>query len=278
MKRFLGILGALLVVGLVVPGASPRAVVASSSVASATQPRSQLRNASCHNAVDPQNRSLAVTAVMRPVTGTQKLQLKFDLLSAVDGSSRQTIVRAGNLGRWLTPKNSTLGQLADDVWSFRKSVFQPDAPATYRFRVSFRWLGAQGRVLGSAVRSTKSCRQRELRPDLAVSSITVEPVAGHPDQNLYVALISNSGGSAAGPFDVEFNPNDNSAPQTQTIERLKASSQHKAYSQQTLTFKGPVCDPANPPQVIADSAAQINDDLNPNNNSMYAVCPGSTAG
>src|SRR5205085_5926213 len=121
----------------------------------------QLRSSVCHNALDPQNRTTSVKVVMRAMAGTQKLQLKFSLLVGRDGSSPQTSVRGKNLGVWLTPKNPTLGQLSGDVWNFQKSVVELDAPATYQFRVSFRWLGAGGHVIGSAVRYGKPCRQRE---------------------------------------------------------------------------------------------------------------------
>jgi hypothetical protein len=273
MKRCVAIFGTLLAASLAVAGAALPAGAAGAPATSGTLPRSQLKSIVCHPAIDPQNRSMSVTAVMRPVPGTQKLQLKFDLLAAGKGSSTQTSVKVGNLGKWLTPKNPTLGQVADDVWNFKKSIFQLEPPATYRFRVSFRWMGSAGDVLSTSVRFAKRCWQPELRPDLMVKSITVAPVAGHANQGSYTAVIRNNGASAAGPFAVEFNPNDNQPrdTQTQTI-RLKA------YSEQTLTFTGPVCDASSPPEVIADSAAQVNNDLNPANDSLYAVCPGTTGG
>jgi hypothetical protein len=235
-------------------------------------PRADLRGYVCRTALDPDDRLFAVKAIMRPVTGTQKLQLKFTLLVKTPGSSGTASVRAGNLGTWLTPKNPTLGQLPGDVWNFSKSVVELDAPATYQFRVSYRWLGAGGRVLATAQRTTKRCLERELRPDLMVSSITVNSLPGQSgqDSDSYVAVIANGGATAAGPFQVEFDPNDNRSPQTRTIQRLNAKSQR------VLTFTGPVCDPSDPPEVIADSAAQV-DDLNLSNNTMYATCPAAGA-
>ena len=40
------------------------------------------------------------------------------------------------------------------------------APATYRFRVTFRWMGSSGQQLLSAVQTSSTCYQPELRADL----------------------------------------------------------------------------------------------------------------
>jgi hypothetical protein len=244
--------------------------------AAGLQPRSQLRNPTCHNALDPQNRSTAVTAVMRPLAGNDKLQLKFELLSIFGQSSAQTSIRAGNLGRWLTPRNQTLGQLPADVWSFRKTVFQLNAPGTYRFRVSFRWIGAGGRVLGSAVRYTKPCRQHERRPDLmVVTPIAVVPTPDQPGHDTYTAVVSNAGATATGPFQIAFVSTDpNTAAQTITISGLPPKPK-PGWDRGVVSFVGPLCASASQPEIIADFAHQV-DDLNRLNNSAYATCPSST--
>src|ERR1700704_2738789 len=137
MSRWIAAIAVLVLgaTGLVGPG-----------IAAGDQSRAQLRTFDCPPPLDPQDRSISVKAVMRPLPGTQKLQLKFDLLLSHDGSSAQLSVRAGNLGSWLSPRNPTLGQVPADVWNFKKSIFQLDAPATYRFKVVFRWVGSGGRV------------------------------------------------------------------------------------------------------------------------------------
>jgi hypothetical protein len=232
-------------------------------IAAGDQSRAQLRSSDCHEALDPQDRSISVKAMMRPLPGTQKLQLKFDLLLGHDGSSAQSSVHAGNLGTWLSPRNPTLGQVPADVWNFKKSIFQLDAPAIYRFKVSFRWLGSGGRVIGSAVHYTKRCRQQERRPDLLVGPISIDP-----NGTTYRAVIRNAGATAAGPFVVLF-VDGFATPQTMTVKLLKAGDSLP------MSFTGPRCDPTAPPTITADSTLQV-DDLNRANNSMTAVCP--TAG
>jgi hypothetical protein len=241
---------------------------AGASFAAGDQPRSQLLGFACHNALDPPNRNVSVRAVMRPLDGTQELQLKFDLLVGYRGSQSRSALHAGNLGTWLTPSNPTLGRLPNDVWKFQKSVVELDAPAAYQFRVSFRWVGSHGNVLGSAVRYSRPCRQRELRPDLQMSPITVKSIDSRPNNDLYSVVIRNGGASGAGPFRVQFVPGDTSDPQHKTIQRLDA------HQERTVSFVGPLCAAAEPPTITADSALQI-DDLDRSNNSSTAVCPGA---
>jgi uncharacterized membrane protein YgcG len=241
----------------------------------ATPKRAILAQFQCTEALDPPNRSMAVQSVMRPLTGTRRMQVRFDLQqklpSATGTPPTVSILRGGDLGTWLTPANPTLGQLPADVWRLNKVVYDLPAPATYRFRVSFRWTGDHGRTLGTATRLSATCQQRELRPDLLVASIAVTPIAGKPNKDLYAAVISNAGATAAGPFEVLFTPGDSSAPITHTVQRLDA------HQSRTETFVGPVCNAASPPTVIADATGVV-DDLNRSNNTLIATCPAPASG
>jgi hypothetical protein len=234
--------------------------------AAAATARAELTQFACQRALDPANRSVSILAVTRPLTGTRKLAVKFDLLERTPVTASPTPVRADGLGVWITPTNPTLGQLPGDVWRLNKTVLNLDAPAAYRFRVTFRWTGALGKVLGTAVRYTRTCTQRELRPDLLVSSITVTPVAGHPEEDLYTAVIADQGATGAGPFEVLFAPGDSSAPITRTVQFLHAGESR------SLSFVGAACDAASPPTVTVDATSEVDDD-NRANNTMTAVCP-----
>jgi hypothetical protein len=135
--------------------------------------------------------------------------------------------------------------------------------------VTFRRTGALGKVLGTAVRYTRTCTQRELRPDLLVSSITVNPIAGHPAEDLYTAVIADQGATGAGPFEVLFAPGDSSAPITRTVQFLRAGESR------SLSFVGATCDATSPPTVTVDATSEV-DDYNRANNTMIAVCPAVT--
>ena len=250
----------VLVVGAIVAFAA--------SPAAGAPPRAQLQNFDCQRALDPSSRAVSVDAVMRPLPGTEKLQMQFTLLERAGGSTNvQTVVRAGDLGVWISPDDPpTLGQRPGDVWKLNKLVLNLDAPATYRFRVAYRWIGAHGHVIGLATRLSAVCYQRELRPDLLVKSISVSSVSGHPLKDLYTAVIANRGATGAGPFEVLFTPGDDSAPKTHTVAFLGA------YQGRRETFVGPLCDAASPPAVTVDAASQVDDD-NRANNTLIAVCP-----
>ncbi|MDQ6605509.1 MAG: hypothetical protein M3Z06_03065, partial [Actinomycetota bacterium] len=133
--------------------------------ASAAPPRAQLRNLICRKALDPRARAVSITAVMRPVPGTQKLELRFELSSRTAGVGVFRQLSGTGLGTWITPTEPTLGRRAGDVWRVHHPVADLSAPAAYRFRVDFRWLGAHGKVLSSATKTSGTCLQPELRPD-----------------------------------------------------------------------------------------------------------------
>ncbi len=235
--------------------------------ASSSPPRSQLSGYACTHALDPGSRAIAIKATMRPLDGTRKMAMRFELLQRSPGMPVEEVT-GGDLGTWRTPSNPTLGQLPGDIWRVQKSVYNLDVPFNYQFRVTFRWTGPTGKVIGTATRYTKTCHQVELRPDLAVKSITVAPITGHPNKELYTAVITNQGLTGAGPFQVLFAPGDSSAPTTDTIAFLGPGRSR------TLTFTGPVCDSTSPPSVSADSASQV-DDFDRTNNVLDATCPAS---
>jgi hypothetical protein len=244
------------------------AAVAGSAVAgaSALAPRAQLRNLVCQKALDPPARAVSITAVMRPLAGTQKLELRFDLLARAAGAGGFTPLSGTGLGTWITPgaPNPTLGRRAGDVWIVHHPVADLAAPAAYRFRVGFRWLGAHGKVLGTATKTTASCRQPELRPDLLVQSVTVGPAPHHPKLDQYVAVIRNAGATAAGPFNVEFS--DGSQAKSGAIKRIPA------HATRAIVFVGPACTATAPPSLTIDPQSQV-DDFNRANNTASAVCP-----
>jgi hypothetical protein len=255
MRRF------LLLVAWMTLAIAPLPAAASAKVA----PRATLAAFACQRALDPPNRSVSVKAVMRPVTGTRSLALKFDLLEKQAGATR-TLTGAGDLGVWLLPKDPTLGRRPGDIWELTKAVSNLDAPASYRFRVTFRWLGSHGKVLATAIRDSAGCTQRELRPDVLVKSVAVTAIPDKPHKQRYTAVIANGGASRAGPFQVLFTPGDGSASQTQIVTHLAAHSSRR------LSFVGPLCTAASPPTVVADSADQV-DDQDRDNNAMTVTCP-----
>lgn len=251
------------VVPIVFAAAALLAGAVTSAAAPARPPRASLRAFECQRALDPPSRGISVQSVMRPIPGTERLAVRFQLLRRQAGST--VLVRAGDLDTWVSPENPTLGQRAGDVWQLTKSVADLAAPADYRFRVSFRWLGRHGRILGYASRLTAQCPQPELRPDLVVESIAVTPDPLSSTVDDYTATIGNNGASPTGAFQLEFAPGDGSAPKLRSVKSLAP------YASVRVRFRGPLCNAASPPTVTADPAGAV-DDRNRANNSLTATC------
>jgi CARDB len=239
------------------------AYAASSAAAPVSPPRDSLRAFVCQRALDPPSRGISVQSVIRPIPGTERLAVRFQLLRRQAGAA--VLVRAGDLGTWISPQDPTLGRRAGDVWQLTKSVADLAAPADYRFRVSFRWLGRHGRILGNASRLTAQCHQPELRPDLVVKSIAVSPDSLSSTIDDYTATIENNGASPTGPFQIEFAPGDGSAPKLRSVKSLAP------YASVRVRFRGPLCSAVSPPTVTADPAGAV-DDRNRTNNSLIATC------
>jgi len=148
-------LTALAVLGAVAPAAPS---VASASVTAASPRSASLEHFACTRAAEALNRAVAVTAVMRPVAGTRRMELKFVLLRRRAGTSAFTPVSGKGLGRWVHPDDPNLGQRPGDVWEYAKPVVNLVAPAVYRFRVTFRWDEAATR--SDAVLLSSTCDQK----------------------------------------------------------------------------------------------------------------------
>jgi hypothetical protein len=242
-----------------------------SYAASPAPPRARLRSFVCQRALDPPGREVSVTAVMRPVPGTAAMALRFDLLQRLQSASSFSAVRGGDLGAWISPSNRSLGQRPGDTWVLAKPVVDLPAPATYRFRVTFRWTGADGKVLQSVERQTRSCREPELRADLLVRSIQLAPLPNHPRQAQYTAVVRNAGSTAAGPFQVQFAPADGVGVKSHTVERLQPHATIRE------VFVGRACTALDAPTVTADPQHAVDDfDLSNNALQVPATCPEST--
>jgi hypothetical protein len=109
----------------------------------------------CRQAQNPLNRVVSVTATIRPVTGTARMALRFALMQRLPGQ-RPHQVHGGDLGRWKT--------LSPGPWAITKPVANLAGPAVYRFRVSFRWFGASGLVIGSQTLFSRGCYQPQSPP------------------------------------------------------------------------------------------------------------------
>jgi hypothetical protein len=256
--------------GLVAAGCLAAAVIGvGSGPAGATTtpapPKDQLRSFLCQKALDPPARAISVQAVMRPVTGTASMQMRFDLMRQTTAGGPFKLVRGKLLGSWISPQEPTLGQRPGDVWIVTHPVVDLLGPATYHFRISFRWNDSGGQPLGgTAVQTSPNCYQPELRADLLVKSITVTPLS--TGQDAYVATIANRGQTAAGPVEVDLAGAGPDAPVAATVPSVGARStaRHR--------FVGPACTAGSNVTVTVDPAHTI-DEFSFANNALTIACP-----
>src|SRR5437588_986044 len=222
MRRRLLLVGAILAAGSALP----------TTLALGADPHTALKDFVCHPAIKPGRRVVGATAVMRPIPGTVRLDMRWQLLGTRAGYV--TPVRGGDLGKWISPHDTTLGQQPDDVWVLKHPVTGVPVGYTYRFRVSFRWIGSGGRVIATSARTSAPCWQPDMRPDLAVQSISASPVPDDPSHTQYVVWMANNGLTAAGGFDVTFTPGGG-AGSAQTVTFPQLGSRRTV----SETFTGP---------------------------------------
>ena len=254
---------------LVAAGCLAAAVIAAGSgsagATTSPPPKDQLRSFLCQKALDPPSRAISVQAVMRPVTGTASMQMRFDLMRQTTTGGPFKLVRGKLLGSWISPQEPTLGQRPGDVWIVTHPVVDLLGPATYRFRVSFRWNDSGGQQLGgTAVETSPNCYQPELRADLLVKSITVTPQSS--GQDAYVATIANRGQTATGPVEVDLAGAGPGAPVAATVPSVgvRSTTRHR--------FVGPACTAGSNVTVTVDPAHSI-DEYSFANNALTISCP-----
>jgi hypothetical protein len=145
----------------------------------------------------------------------------------------------------------------------KQNVVNLSAPAAYRFRVWFRWTGANGRVLSRAVRVSPVCYQPDPRPNLSVRSISVTSLGN--GQSRYDVLVHNGGNLASGPFTVRLDP-----PGGQSQSAMSQSLAPRATERES--FDAPACTSGDQVTAVADPDGKVAD-RNRADNTLTVACP-----
>jgi hypothetical protein len=224
----------------------------------------------CRRALALRRSSATVGAVMRPIPGGRRLAVKVDLFQRPLGRGGRWTKRADvpGLGVWTTPSDATIGTRANDLFKYRQAVGLLVVPYAYRFNVTFRWYDAAGAVVQERSAWTPACAQQDLRPDLTIVRVDVEPHAA-PGLARYVLLVRNRGARAATGIGVGFAPDaEGTVPATavKTIARLRPLEMSE------VTLVGPRCEPGAEPTFAVDPARTI-DEADEDDNALRATCP-----
>jgi hypothetical protein len=257
MKRF--VVGVMVVVGCV--GAVPTVAQASTG---------SIKGFVCQTGEMPAQRAMSITAVMRPVPDTAKLTMRFQLLRRTHRHGVSTTVSGPGLKSWLTPKDPTLGTRPGDTWIVKHPVVELAAPAYYRFKVTFRWLGSSGQVLAQTSHRSKLCFEPQLEPDLKM--VKGWAVAGSPGQ--YGAAIRNVGASLSSSFTVEVSDPEKTSPLATSQVQRPLAANTPANKPWLVSLSGAACIPGDPLNVTVIPGSE--DDSNMADDTYQTTCPQPT--
>jgi F0F1-type ATP synthase membrane subunit c/vacuolar-type H+-ATPase subunit K len=221
-----------------------------------------LRGFACHRALDPSKRTVTVTAVMSALAGAPHLQMRFQLQDRTTHGT--TLIHGGDLGQWISPSSPTLGQHSSDQWVVNHPVTGVPVPGSYRFKVFFRWIGQGGQVIGQTQKTTETCRQPDLRPNLYVRLQSAQAVGSG---NQYTVQVGNSGMTGATGVELQFSPGGLAPAVLKTIARLPA---HQSVER---SFVGPACTSSSAPATIAVDPNDLIDVVSRADNSITVPCP-----
>jgi hypothetical protein len=107
----------------------------------------------CATAATQVERSATFAAEMTLIPGSARMQMRIELLERTGNESTYHTVTAPGLGSWRAAAAGV------KVYRYVKQVTNLAAPADYRAEVRFRWLGAHGRLVRSALRRSASCAE-----------------------------------------------------------------------------------------------------------------------
>ena len=236
-----------------VAGLAALALLGAGAVALAQTPPLAAKLAACESGSAPEDRFAVFSGAM-PREGAAVMEMRFDLYERVGGGAWERVALP-NWGSWeRTTRRDVPGFI------FTKRVEQLAAPAAFRARVRFRWSDAKGRVMQTATRTSRSCRQPDWRPDLRVVDVDPAETAGQPTR----VVVRNRGRGAAASFDVAVTRG--STTRIRTVTGLPAGERA------TVTVPVGRCGPNGTVRVSVDPANAVEEALETNND-ITVACP-----
>jgi hypothetical protein len=170
----------------------------------------------------PKERAADFEARMGEVHGAVALKMRFTLQVRKSGQKAFHRVAAPGFRSWTTAAPGTTS------WVFTRRVEALLGPAKYRALVRFQWLDENGEAIAHAKRYSHPCKQPDHRPNLKVKALSRE--GGHR----YVALVTNNGLTATGPFDLQVAVGE-TLLEPVTLESLEPGAQ------KLVKVRGPRC-------------------------------------
>jgi hypothetical protein len=223
---------------------------------------------SCRRGRRLELRSATVEARMRPLPNGRRMAVRVDLQQRELGARGRWTTRTDvpGLSTWTSPGDLMLGSSLNDQYVYRQAVGRLVVPYAYRFKATFRWYGADGRIVREAAMRTAVCREPDLRPDLRIVRVAVAP---HPDPLLsrYVVVVRNVGRTAAARVGVAIAPADATTPPRarRTIRLLRPQESRE------VALVGPRCEAGAEPTAWVDPQGTV-DEADEDDNALRATC------
>jgi CARDB len=220
------------------------------------------RVASCLTGADPDSRAAAFTGSMPALSGTRRMQMRFQLWQR-SGSSTKARFRKVSVPGWSGWVTSDPGR---DGFVFTKRVEALSAPAGYRATVTFRWLDARGHAQKTLSRTTPVCEEPDPRADLVLASLSATPVGGSAGgQAAYAITVENDGLTEADPFAVTLTIGGQ-VSNPLTLGPIAPGAQA------TASLAAPRCAPGSTITVTLDVAGTV-DESNESDDVVQRSCP-----
>ena len=219
-------------------------------------------------------RVAVVGTTMRPLPAGRRLLVRIDLWQRLAGGRWTQRTDVPGLGAWTAPSDPLLGTRPGDVFKYRQAVGRLLVPASYRFRVAFRWLDPDGAVVREKTVQTPVCKQPDVRPDLTLAAVQATPSPRADGLVRYAVTVRNDGRSAATHAVVAATLPGDATPELhlRTVARLDPGQSA------TVAFTGPGCAAGELPAVFVADPSNAVDESRETNNELDATCPAPQAG
>jgi hypothetical protein len=227
-------------------------------------PRATVTMPVCHSAVAPLDRGITWVGDMFSLRAGNRMEMRFDVYTRTPGDPVWRLVKAPDLGIWNRAKADR------SEYKFLQKAVNLAAPASYKARVTFRWLGPNGQKTVKRLDS-KVCEQRDARPNLRVTRLDGAVVNRQLAD--YIVVVRNVGQTAVSSgqgFDVGLAV-DGIAQPTQTFTGGLRPGERVQFK-----FRAPRCKQGGTFKGTVDPDARI-DQSDRADDTLELPCPASLA-
>ena len=216
---------------------------------------------SCDTGASAAQRDAVFTGSMPADPDAVRLGMRFDLQERRAGASDYKTLKVPNFGVWQKSDSGADGYVID------KRVEQLAAGSSYRVVVHYRWYAKSGKLVRSAKRTSAVCKQPDLRPDLRVLSISLDPGVD-PASAVYRVTVRNDGaGAVSAAFRVTLALDGVALPVGEPVPTLAPAASS------VVSFTGPRCGSASVLRAVVDPGAAV-DESDETDNVLQRACAG----